>query len=398
MDNHVVLAPGGPFPMPSPGYLAAGGAILVQNADLNLTDSQLFGNTAYVALNSTNANGGAVYVTGGVHTISNNEFTANASLHLPTGVQVCQGGAIYASTASLLLSENTFTENLTHGSGGALTLAGGTHTMFANRFTANEAIGLGGALSCSGTTLDAFNNIFALNTANNNGGAIHSSFNQGSNRYVNNTFYANAATVEGGAIYLDGREDHILNNIFWLNTANGAVQGAHVRFYNSSNSTMYHNLWQSDTDANGNIAATDPQFADAASGDFALLSSSPCINSGDNAHYLSTYDAADFAGNPRIFNEIIDMGAYELQSASTVSATHAAGKALPEVYPNPVASGGMLHFVTGKSDVLQVFDLTGKGCYERRLNPGVNQVQVELRPGLYLARLQDGTAIKLVVQ
>jgi hypothetical protein len=58
----------------------------------------------------------------------------------------------------------------------------------------------------------------------------------------------------------------------------------------------------------GNIAA-NPQFA--GTGDYHLLSGSPCINSGTNLPWMLT--ALDLDGNPRILpvGGVVDMGCYE---------------------------------------------------------------------------------------
>ncbi len=57
----------------------------------------------------------------------------------------------------------------------------------------------------------------------------------------------------------------------------------------------------------GNIVV-DPLFADAEDGDFRLLAGSPCLDAGDNA---AVSGATDLAGNPRVQNGTVDMGAYE---------------------------------------------------------------------------------------
>ena len=44
-------------------------------------------------------------------------------------------------------------------------------------------------------------------------------------------------------------------------------------------------------------------------GDYRLLPSSPCIDKGINQDWM--LDATDLAGNPRILNGTVDMGAYE---------------------------------------------------------------------------------------
>ncbi len=57
----------------------------------------------------------------------------------------------------------------------------------------------------------------------------------------------------------------------------------------------------------GNIAE-DPQFIDAANGDYRIYSSSPCIDAGTLTKGVL---ATDLVGNARVVNEKVDMGAYE---------------------------------------------------------------------------------------
>ena len=57
-----------------------------------------------------------------------------------------------------------------------------------------------------------------------------------------------------------------------------------------------------------NICADDPKFVDAANGDYRLAQDSPCIDVGDNSYVQSE---SDLAGNRRIANGKVDIGAYE---------------------------------------------------------------------------------------
>ena len=61
----------------------------------------------------------------------------------------------------------------------------------------------------------------------------------------------------------------------------------------------------------GNVT-NDPQFADAAAGDYRLQSISSCIDAGGNAFVSGS---TDLDGNPRIVHGAVDMGAYEAQLA-----------------------------------------------------------------------------------
>ena len=58
-----------------------------------------------------------------------------------------------------------------------------------------------------------------------------------------------------------------------------------------------------------NNITDEPQFVNAANGDYRLLPSSPCIDRGINQNWM--FDATDLSGNPRILNGTVDMGAYE---------------------------------------------------------------------------------------
>lgn len=399
-QNHVGIPPGGPFPMPSPGNTTGGGAVVLVDVNLDLSYSHFVGNTASVPSTSFNADGGALYIRNGSHQFHHNVFEYNSSLFVSGGVQVCRGGAVYLQFANTTFENNVFAFNESHGQGGALSLIGGNHLWQGNHFAMNEAVGNGAAIASSMTTMDIVNNIFEFNTSQNFGGATHSASNVGTNRYVNNTFYANSSAIEGGAMYFDSRVDHVLNNIFWGNMASGSttVSFADVRFYNSSGSTLLHNLRQDGSAENGNIIGQNPQFSDAENGDYTLLPASPCINTGANEHYMSTYSTEDFSGNPRIFGDAVDMGAYESQDAPTSVVNRTQYKRGLEVYPNPVESGSTLTFIAQEQGFLRIYDVTGKLCMESLLLKGANAMPVQLHPGVYVGVQGNAESLKLVVR
>ena len=78
-----------------------------------------------------------------------------------------------------------------------------------------------------------------------------------------------------------------------------------------TNSTFNHSCTSPDPGGTGNIT-NDPQFADAAAGDYHLRTNSPCFDAGNNTWAQGTID---LDGNPRIVNGTVDMGAFELQTA-----------------------------------------------------------------------------------
>ena len=120
----------------------------------------------------------------------------------------------------------------------------------------------------------------------------------------------------------------LINCIIWNNRAGGQVGTATANIANNSSANSFsatYSLIQGRNptgigNLDGTDAANDPRFvqeidfSDASVvSDFRLKLCSPAQNVGSNA---ANSEMTDVTGNPRIFNsEMIDLGAYELQSA-----------------------------------------------------------------------------------
>ena len=140
-------------------------------------------------------------------------------------------------------------------------------TLTNNTFTLNTA-SYGGGIYGSGTVFTVTNNTISENTASSKGGGIWAKF-----THSNNT----------GELY---------NNIIWNNTAPAA---ADLYIDNTANPFFLGNIFNNDFDqsASGtyivkpfaidssNLNNADPLFV--SSGNYHLSSSSPCINTGNNA-------------------------------------------------------------------------------------------------------------------
>ena len=132
----------------------------------------------------------------------------------------------------------------------------------------------------------------------------NSAYSRGGGSYygtLNNcTIAGNSSTIASGA---GGSYNGVRRNcIVYFNTADSQVS-------NWSGSGMAYSCTTPLHEGTGNIA-TDPQFVDVSTGDFRLRTSSPCIDSGDNAAVVG---GNDIDGRPRIWNGVVDMGAYEYQ-------------------------------------------------------------------------------------
>ncbi len=90
------------------------------------------------------------------------------------------------------------------------------------------------------------------------------------------------------------------NCILWNNTNGNSFADGSINYYNCIEN------W---TNIVNGIITNNPEFIDAAAGNYRLESFSPCINAGTNMSWMLT--ATDLDGNPRIIDGIVDMGAYE---------------------------------------------------------------------------------------
>ena len=143
-----------------------------------------------------------------------------------------------------------------------------------------------------GASKSKLNNCLLIrNWANTYGGGSHGGTLNGC------TVADNSAGGLGGGSWADA----FYNCIVYGNTAPGRP--------NSLNSSFQYSCTFPDPGGTGNIT-NDPQFVDAAAGNYRLQTNSPCIDHGSNVYVVGT---TDLDGNPRIAYGTVDMGAYEAQ-------------------------------------------------------------------------------------
>jgi hypothetical protein len=318
-----------------PGW-GSGGGILIYYASPVITNNVIRGNRA--------GGGLGIEIQGGSAVIRANTITGNTA----GGASCCtNGGGIEVigddshPPATPQIVGNTITNNnLSNGGGGG---------------------GISAAYFASPTIQ---NNYIAGNSVYNNGGGINlESYNSPlvlQNIIVNNSAGAGGS---GGGIYVQGpaeATDVIVNNTIVGNTsAFGGSSGIYTNYFaattisnnivvaatgqnaivcdpNFPTPTFSHNdiivsnggqAWSANcasfAQTNGNILA-DPQFVDAANGNYHLQAGSPAIDAGDNA--APNLPPQDYDGHPRLLDgkndciSTVDIGAYELQpGAANVS-------------------------------------------------------------------------------
>ena len=189
-------------------------------------------------------------------------------------------------------------------------------------FRANQASRWGGGIYTlgAGTTLIA-NSLIDQNSAQSGGGTFTNS--GATLRLVNVTLADNTASQNGGGVHnFQGAHTQLLNTIVWNNKQ---LPNSSQLFSLDSASIQASNciLEGGETAITGNnkvdnISSVDPLFADQATGDYRLQACSPAINQG-NKSYISAL-TTDLAGSPRVYGDIVDLGAYEYQAPIQVGA------------------------------------------------------------------------------
>jgi len=239
--------------------------------------------TGFTITTGSGIGGGSRYLYDRTHaTISNCVITGNTS-RLGGGISYCSG-----SITNCVISGNSAEDG-----GGLYECSGAiTNCIITDNIADNHG---GGFYSCKGTVTNC---TITNNIAGERGGGLYNA----DGAITNCTITGNTAGVYGGG--LCSGDGAITNCIFWGNTA---VDLGDQLYYNPTPTYSCIQDWTSG--GIGNIA-NDPMFVDAEGGDLRLLSDSLCIDAGDNS--VVELDDVDLDGNPRIFNGIVDIGAYEI--------------------------------------------------------------------------------------
>jgi predicted outer membrane repeat protein len=283
---------------------AAGGAILA------LGQQPLFDRCRFIE-----NHGGAVAAFAGEPRFTHCTFLRN--------VNGFYGGAIMTDDlVSPIILDSTFIENqVTIEDGGAIMLlTGGFPEVRRCTFFGNTAARFGGAITSAAEHVDITHCVFSGNTAQ-WGGAIQM-YQHGVREISDCTFFANAATHDGGGMYVIGSTPFAINNcIFWENSdPDGVDEASQIEPPANVATLVNYSLIQglSAIQGVGNIDAaplfTDPDGADGQVGtpddNLRLLAGSPALNSGDPTD-VPTPGVTDLDRHAAVLCGRADMGAYE---------------------------------------------------------------------------------------
>ena len=234
------------------------------------------------------------------------------------------GGGMYNFEATLTLTEVTISENTAETGGGMFNYLS-LLTLSNVIVSGNEGEYSGGGImnyECS-TTLT--NILISGNYAMLGGGYYDMS---SSSTLINVTICGNSDVVGGGAMVTSQSPSTIHNTVVWGNSTG--------IYYASSSISYAHCLIQGEElTGNGNISASSIGGANifvnplspgiSIYGDYQLIAGSPIINLGNNTYNT---EEIDLAGNPRINDGTIDIGAYEYYLFHTVTFESNGGTAI----------------------------------------------------------------------
>ncbi len=329
-----------------------------------LTDPRILPNK----LPSFGGIGGAGSILNGrnIKSVIRNEFTTSAPLDttaLLDGFTIqngnaTDGGGIYNRYAAPTLANLVIRNNTASGRGGGIFNWEASPVLNDIVVINNTAADNGGGIyTGNGNDLKMTRVLIKGNTANNGGGIYH--FDTRSS-LSNVAIIGNSATgtATGSAFHAYSGTNHLVNITIAGNSGNALYNGAtafldNSIIYGGTDGLVYtaqYSLIEGNTNiSNGNLNPAGTTANDIFENDYSLKSTSAAVNAGSNQLYWNaagdgtllpapgaTVWGVDLAGNPRVFGEKIDLGAYELQTPPVIIIT-------PDTngiaYVRPVATG-----------------------------------------------------------
>ncbi|MEL7119953.1 MAG: 5'-nucleotidase C-terminal domain-containing protein, partial [Bacteroidota bacterium] len=325
-----------------------GGGMYNQNASPTITNSTISANSTVSGV------GGGIYNTTSSPTITNVTISGNSALNGP-------GGGIYnISSSNPIITNSVISKNIAGNSGGGIFNNGSSPSILDIVISENSAgNGPGGGIyNFSNSNPVITNGVISGNTTNNAGGGI---YNSGSSLSLINVVISGNSAVNGpgGGIYNISSSNPIITNSVISGNTTGNTGGG--MFNQSSTPTLTNTIIWNNRDVSGITGATasignssstpvitysiiansgftgtspdfnkdeDPQFVmgidlsnlPSTAGNFSLQPGSPALNMGNNNADIDGANGnqtiqniqTDLEGGPRILQDIVDIGAFEV--------------------------------------------------------------------------------------
>ncbi len=303
----------------------SGGGLCVINGDNYVDNCRFYSNFAY--------QGGGLAFTFCTGAITNCLFRGN--------IMYTAGGGIYIRESTALISANviqnsTWITDYHYPKGSGIYVSQSVCDIVSNYIANNHAHSNGGGISLNSSTFKVLNNLIVNNSTSQRGGGIFCESWNPACEIVNNVVSNNTCgAYAGSALHLIGAVN-VSNNVLWGNSGgsgqiyvqtDGSTQYYDYNCIEGGISSLYaypNGSWQpsqyGDHNTSGNPAFVSPSAGagtgfDGLAANWTIQSTSSCYNTGDPATDISLYPV-DLAGNIRVSEGVIDIGAYEYINAS----------------------------------------------------------------------------------
>jgi thermitase len=309
----------------------SGGGICALNAQITISDSRIFSNTARwggglyleesdavltgntIVANAVDKDGGGLYLRVSDATLDANTVVSNAAAE--------QGAGLYLYESDATLKGNTVTINTADKDGGGLYLWRSDATLDGNAVVANTAAEEGGGLYLGNSDATLTNNVVADNQADVAGSGLYV---RGSSPHLLHTTVARNDGGDGIGVYVTGdvgdRSSATLANTILVNHTVG------ITVTDGNTATLEATLWgegnwanTTDWEGAGMVTLTHdhwgaPAFVAPDTGDYHIGVGSAALNTGVDVGVTTDVD-----GDPRPIGPGHDLGADEFPTALSAS-------------------------------------------------------------------------------
>ncbi len=323
-------------------HTGSGGAICIVATSPRIMNCMLENNTSYATSGNYNG-GGAIMVYGEASPLIQGNIIRN-NFSNTSG-----GGILFEQAASGVVKSNVIDGNECHNLyGGGIAVVNLSKALIINNLIINNSCdgfdgGFGGGIYISHTASEIINNTIAYNSTGNTLELGH-----------------------GGGIAISQWKPYpvIRNCIIWNNVS--APSSMNIDFelqewldisYCNVEEDLGH-IFDLEPHTNMDVP---PEFMDPENGDFRLKWSSPCTNKGNPDTTGLNLPLLDLSGNLRIFEDTVDIGAYEFNHPS--SSPGISDGVDFHLYPNP--SSGIVsleHMADLKHDdlLVRIYNVSGE--------------------------------------
>lgn len=273
-----------------------------------------------------------------------------------------------------------------------------------NSIIRNNVAKLGGGIHCYTLAPIVKNTLFEGNIATEGSVIYNESPGQTANpQLINCTVFGNKAASTTTPIIANnnGSTTTLHNSILYNNTGNLSSTSNIAQHSLIEGSTLFPGLGNKNQ---------DPQFASTTSGNFSLLNTSPAANAGSNTLYTAVGNVnsdTDLIGDPRLYENTIDMGAFELQTRAIIDTSTSTSvlhmdEASIKLFPNPVLAGQNIQLQLNeaasfsKGTMLMITDASGKQLWRQELMEARQQIKAPQTPGTYFINIYFKNGAKKV--